>query len=160
MKTMIRTGIVGAVAAVFVASVAIAGGQQGGGEGQRGRGPGGPGGPFGPGGRGGALGIVMHDLTKEQREQVRAIMDEQRDQGPPAEGKLRHDLQAELFTESPNDARIEELRQQIIAATGDALNRQIATEKRIAQILTAEQRAKVRERLAEGPGARGRRGHH
>jgi Spy/CpxP family protein refolding chaperone len=160
MKSIIKTGIVGAIAAVFVASVAIAGGQQAGGAGQRGRGPGGPGGPMGPGGRGGALGIVMQDLTAEQREQVRTIMEEQREQGPPAEMKLRHDLQAELFADSPNDAKIEELRQQLVAASGDALNRQIATEKRIAQILTAEQRAKVRERLAQGPGERGRRGQH
>jgi Spy/CpxP family protein refolding chaperone len=148
-----------------VASVAIAGGPfdsaqgrqagQGGGQGP-GRGPGGPGfgGPGGPGGRGG-FAVIMRDLTDEQRAQVRAIMEEQREQGPPAEGKLRHQLEAELLADAPNDAKIEELRQQIIAATGEGLSRHIAVQKKIAAILTAEQKAKARERLAEGPEGRG-----
>lgn len=158
MKSVVKTGIVAAVAAVFVASVAVAGGQ-GPGQGQR-RGPG-----FGgPGGRGLMPGI-MQDLTEEQRGQIRAIVQEQRgdQQGPPADAKLRHDLEAELLADAPNDQKIEELKQQILAAQAQGLERHIATRKRIAQVLTPEQRAKARERLAEGPrqgrgGREGRRG--
>jgi Spy/CpxP family protein refolding chaperone len=161
MRSVIKTAVVSAVAAVFVASVAIAAGQgpgQGKGPGQgQGRHGGGPGGP-GFGGRGGPGPMfgLMQDLTEEQRTQVRAIMEEQREQGPPADAKLRHALEAELLADAPNEAKIEELRQQIIVATGEGLARHIAVQKKIAQILTAEQRAKARERLAEGPRGRGR----
>ena len=169
MRSMFKTAVVSAAAAVFVASVAIAGGsvdsaqdragkgqvqRQGPGRGPGGPGFGGPGGPGGPGGRGG-FGVIMRDLTDEQRTQVRAIMEEQREQGPPADGKLRRDLEAELLADAPNDAKIEELRQQIIAATGEGLTRHIAVQKKIGAILTAEQKAKARERLAEGPEGRG-----
>jgi Spy/CpxP family protein refolding chaperone len=148
------------VAAVFVASVAVAGGQ-GQAQGQR-RGPG-FGGPGGPGGRGLMPGI-MQQLTEEQRGQVRAILQEQRGerQGPPADAKLRHELQAELLADVPNDQKIDELKQQILAAQAEGLDQHIAVQKRIAQVLTPEQRAKARERLADGPrqgrGGRGARG--
>ena len=153
MRSVIKTAVVSAVAAVFVASVAIAGGQG------PGQGPGRPGGP-GFGGRGGPGPMfgLMQDLTEEQRTQVRAIMEEQREQGPPAEAKLRRDLEAELLADAPIEAKIDELRQQIILATGEGLTRHIAVQKKIAQILTAEQRAKARERLAEAPRGRGARG--
>jgi Spy/CpxP family protein refolding chaperone len=169
MRNLIKTAVVSAVAAVFVASVAVAGGtldSQEGPQGQaevqqqrRGRGPGGPGfggpgGPGGPGGRGG-FAVIMRELTPEQRTQVRAIMEESRPDGPPAEGKLRRDLEAELLADVPNEARIEELRQQIIAAAGEGLTRHIAVQKKVAAILTPEQKAKARERLAEGPQGRG-----
>jgi Spy/CpxP family protein refolding chaperone len=155
MKSMLKTGVVGAIAAVFVASVAIASSQD---QGQR-RGPGARGeGPGGPGGRGFMPGI-MRELTEEQRTQVRAILDEQRDdrQGPPADAKLRRDLEAELLADTPNDQKIEELRGQILAAESEVLSRHIAVQKRIAQILTPEQRAKAREHLSQDP-PRGRGG--
>jgi Spy/CpxP family protein refolding chaperone len=147
MKSMLRTGIVAAIAAVFVASVAIAGGQDQ--QPRRGQRMGGPG---GPGGRG-VLPGIMQDLSEEQRTQVRAIMQEQRqgEQGPPADAKLRRDLEAELLADTPNDQKIEDLKQQILVAQAEGLSRHIAVQKRIAQILTAEQRAKAREALAESP---------
>ena len=144
MKNMLKTGVVGAIAAAFVASIAIAEGQ---GPRQR-RGPG----VGGPGGRGVMPGI-MQDLTDEQRGQVRAIMEEQRAgrEGPPADAALRRDLEAELLADVPNDQKIEELKQQILTAQAEGLTRHIAVQKRVAQVLTAEQRAKARERLSEGP---------
>jgi Spy/CpxP family protein refolding chaperone len=165
MRNVIKTAVVSAVAAVFVASVAVAGGaidsgRDGRGEPQvqqrPGRGPGGPGfgGPGGPGGRGG-FGVIMRDLTEEQRTQVRAIMEEQREQGPPADAKLRRELESELLADAPNEGRIEELRQQIVTANGEGVSRHIAVQKKIAAILTPEQKAKARERLAEGPEGRG-----
>jgi Spy/CpxP family protein refolding chaperone len=148
MKNVVKTAVVAAVTAVFVASVAVAGGQ-GPGQGQGRRGGHGFG---GPGGRGLMPGI-MQGLTDEQRTQVRAIMEEQRGdrQGPPADVALRQDLQAELLADVPNDVRIEELKQQILTAQAQGLDRHIAVQKRIAQVLTAEQRAKARAATAEGP---------
>lgn len=147
MKSILKTAVVGAIAAVFVASVAVAGGQDQGQE--RGRAMrGGPGGP----GRGVMPGI-MRELTPEQRNQVRSILDEQRDaqQGPPADAKLRRELEAELLADAPNDQKIEELKSQILAAEAEGLARHIAVQKRIVQVLTAEQRAKAREQLAQAP---------
>jgi Spy/CpxP family protein refolding chaperone len=95
----------------------------------------------------------MRDLTDEQRTQVRAIMEEQRqgEQGPPADAKLRRELEAELLAEAPSDQKIEDLKQQLLVAHAEGLSRHIAVQKKIAQILTAEQRTKAREALAEGP---------
>ena len=144
MKSMMKTAIVGAIAAAFVASVALAQGQGPGMQGRRG----GPGGMGGPGGRG-PMPAVMQDLTEEQRAQVKAIMDEQREgrQGPPADAQLRRALETELLADVPSDQTIEDLKQQILAAQAQGLSRHIAVQKRIAQVLTAEQRAKARERL-------------
>ncbi|MEX1129268.1 MAG: periplasmic heavy metal sensor [Vicinamibacterales bacterium] len=160
---MMKTAVVGAIAAAFVASVALAQGQGPGMQGRRG-GPGGMGGPGGPGGRG-PMPAVMQDLTEAQRAQVKAIMDEQREgrQGPPADAQLRRTLETELLADVPNDQTIEDLKQQILAAQAQGLSRHIAVQKRIAQVLTVEQRVKARERLAAGPGegrgpGRGRRG--
>jgi Spy/CpxP family protein refolding chaperone len=160
MKSMMKTAVVGAIAAAFVASVAVAQGQGPGMQGRRG----GPGGMGGPGGRG-PMPAVMQDLTEAQRAQVKAIMDEQREgrQGPPADAQLRRALETELLADVPNDQTIEDLKQQILAAQAQALSRHITVQKRIAQVLTAEQRVKARERLAAGPDegrgpGRGRRG--
>ena len=142
MKSMMKSAVVGAIAAAFVASVAVAQSQ----------GPGGMRGPGGPG-RG-----VLQGLTEEQRQQVKAIMDEGRDgqQRPPADAKLRRDLDTELLADTPNDQKIEDLKQQILLAQAEGLSRHISVQKRIAQVLTAEQRTQARERLAR-EGARGER---
>ncbi len=78
-------------------------------------------------------------------------------QQPPADAKFRQQLELELLADAPNDQTIETLKQQIAAAQLEGLARHIAVQKQISQILTAEQRAKARERIAEGardPGAR------
>jgi Spy/CpxP family protein refolding chaperone len=152
MKSILKSAVVGAIAAAFVASVAVA--QQGPGRRQGGPGPGGPGGR-------GILPGIMQDLTEEQRTQVKAIMQEGReaDGQPPADARLRRDLEAELLADVPNDQKIEDLKQQILAMQAQGLSRHITVQKKVAQVLTAEQRAKARERLAEGPReGRGRRG--
>jgi Spy/CpxP family protein refolding chaperone len=152
MKHMLKTGVVAAIAAVLVASVAVAGGRSQGPQ----RGPG-MRGPGGPGGRGMMPGI-MRELTEEQRTQVRAIFEERRGQrqAPAAHEPLRRELEAELLADVPNDQKIEELKAQILAAHAEGLSRHIDVQKRIAQVLTPEQRAKARERLAQHPERRGR----
>jgi Spy/CpxP family protein refolding chaperone len=161
MKSIMTTAVAGAVAAAFVASVAVAGGQQTSGERQRPAiGQGRQAGPGGPGFRGrGPLGGVMADLTEQQREQVKAIFEAER-QGQAERGadmKLRQALEQELLADSPNLQRIEELKQQILAAHSESLTRHIAIQQKINQVLTAEQRAKARERIGQR-GERGGRG--
>lgn len=151
MKNVFKTAVVGAVAAAFVASVAVA--QQGPGQG-RGRGLGGP---AGPGGRGFGP-AIMQQLTDQQRQQIRAIHEEFREEDRAADTKLRQQLELELLADSPNAARVEELKQQILAAHTEGLTRHITLRTKIAQqVLTAEQRAKAREELAKAPAARGPR---
>lgn len=154
MRNLVKTAVVGAVAAVFVASVAVAGGQD---QGPR-RGPG-MHGPGGPGGRGFIPGI-MRELTDEQRNEVRTILQEERNnqQDRAAAAKLRRDLETELLADTPNEQKIEELKGQVLAAQAEGLSRHIAVQKRIAQVLTPEQRAKAREQLAQNPPERGGRG--
>ena len=150
MKSMIKTGVVAAVAAVFVASVAMADGQRP----QQRRGPG-MGGPGGPGGRGFGP-AIMRQLTDEQRTQVRAILQEERGDRGARRGDmgLRRQLEAELLADVPNDLKIEELKSQILAAQAEGLSKHIDVQKRIAQVLTPEQRAKARERLEKAPQTR------
>lgn len=158
MKSMMKWAVVGAAAAALVASVAVAQGQGPGPQGRGGRGPGGMGGNGGPGGPGRA---VLQGLSEGQRQQVKTIMDEGHDaqQGPPADTKLRRDLEVELLADTPNDQKIEDLKQQILLAQAEGLSRHISIQKRIAQILTAEQRARARERVAQAPSdGRGQRG--
>ena len=168
MKSMLKTAVVGAVAAAFVASVAVASSQQSSGTQQPQRGQagqarrGGPGGPGGPGR--GFGGLMFADLTEQQREQIKAIHEAEREgqQGPPADAKLRQQLELELLADTPNDQTIETLKQQIANAQLEQLSRHIAVQKQVTQVLTAEQRAKARERVAQAPGpdgpGRGRRG--
>jgi Spy/CpxP family protein refolding chaperone len=162
MRNVLKTAIVGAVAAAFVASIAIAGVQQSGGDQQKsaiGQGRR-PDGVRGPGGRGGPVGAVMADLTDQQREQVKAILEQERQgqDGPRADMQLRLQLEQELLADAPNAQKIDELKQQILAATSESLTRHIAVQQKINQILTAEQRAKARERMAQRREGRGRPG--
>jgi len=171
MRNVFKTAVVSAVAAAFVASVAVAGGttynkddQQSPGFGQQQGRRGGPGGPGGPGGgRMGPVAIPFEDLSEEQRQQIKAIMDEQREgePGPPADMKARQALEMELLADAPNDQKIQELKAQVDAASAEQLAKHIAIQRKVNQILTPEQRAKARENIAtrqeNGPG-RGRRG--
>lgn len=118
-----------------------------------------PGGSPGMGGRGhgGPGGIArLADLSDEQRKQVQAIIDEERQstEGRAAVVGLHRQLEAELLADVPDEQKIDTLRQQLVQAQSDALNRQIAVQRKIAQVLTPEQRANVRERLAQGSRAR------
>ena len=121
---------------------------------------GGPG--RGPGGRGFGLGPIagIADLTDAQREQIKTILETARASrqatGSPAGMALHHQLRTELLSDAPDDAKIETLRQQIAQATADSLAHEIDVQRKIAQVLTPEQRAAARERLAQGGNRRGR----
>jgi Spy/CpxP family protein refolding chaperone len=115
---------------------------------------------FGPAfGRGGPGGFArLADLTDDQKKQVHAILEEDRAsrQGPPASVNVRRELEAEILADAPDEQKIDTLRQQLVQAHADELTRHIAVQRKIAQILTPEQRATGRERLQQ---PRARRGH-
>jgi periplasmic protein CpxP/Spy len=120
----------------------------------QGRGRGGRGGPGG-----GPLPILRQlDLTDAQREQVRAILEQQRpdDNAMRKVGELHEALTAAVFADAPDTAKIEQLKAEIGQAEAAALAQRVDLELRIASILTPEQRQKARE-LPPGAG-RGRGG--
>lgn len=140
--------------AVPAALIAIAGFAFADAQGRGQRGPGLMGG--GPGGFG--FFARMADLSDEQRKQVQAVLEEHRasrEQGRAAMD-LHRQLQAELLADVPDEQKIDTLRRQLVEAQGEALTAQIALQRKLAQILTPEQRAKARERLAEAPRGRSR----
>jgi Spy/CpxP family protein refolding chaperone len=110
------------------------------------------------GGRG-PMGFPGVELTDAQREQIRAIVQEERAgrQAPPAGADLHRQLRAELLTDTPDEQKIASLRDQLAAAHAERLAREIALQQKIAQILTPDQRAQAREALANRPAGRGHR---
>jgi Spy/CpxP family protein refolding chaperone len=142
------------IAAVLgLAAYTMAGAQ--GPAGERGFGRSGPGGPGGPGRAG--MGMLRGlDLTDDQQAQIKAIHDAERDarQAPPADAQLHRQLQAEVFADSPDTQKLATLQEQILLAQAARLTTRLEVEQKVAQVLTAEQRVKVRAGLALGPGRR------
>ena len=129
------------------------------GPGQRfgGAGRGGGGGPEGPGP---ALMPLLHqlNLTDAQKEQLKALMDENRPAGDPAEQmrEAEQKLHAALLADNPDPQAIETAKAAINAAHAAELDHRVAMMQKIAQILTAEQRQELLKLQSQGP-ARGRR---
>jgi periplasmic protein CpxP/Spy len=117
---------------------------------------------FGPGrGMGPGPGLTRLNLTDQQRKQVRAIMQEARtgNEAPGQKaGELRRELHIAIFADSPDHGRIDQLKAAIAGAEASALEARIATDLKIAQILTPEQRAQAREARGRRGGGRGERG--
>jgi Spy/CpxP family protein refolding chaperone len=113
------------------------------------RGRPGPGGP----GRGPMPALRGLDLSDDQRARIKAIHDAEREtaSGPQADGGLHRQLQEAVFADTPDAEKIAALQQQVVQAQSARLSKRIAIEQQIAQILTAEQRAQVRERLSRQP---------
>ncbi len=130
-------------------------GAQGAGRGP-GSGPPGLEGPRGGFGRGAGPALRGIELTDEQKAQIQAIREANRESrnDVPAEVPAHRQLQAEVFADVPDDLKLGALQEQVLQAHSARLAKQIALEQQIAQVLTAEQRATVRERLAQGGRAR------
>lgn len=118
---------------------------------------GGPGfGPRGdaPGeGRGAMMMLRGVELTDEQRNEARAILQAHRGLigTPGAEAELHRALRAEIFADAPDGLKLADLQQQLAQAHANRLAAQIAVGQQLAQVLTPAQRASVRERLAQAP---------
>jgi periplasmic protein CpxP/Spy len=122
-------------------------------------------------GRGGFGGPMLFmrglNLTDAQREQIRALTDERRNQAENPGRKvaeLDHQLRLAVLADTPDLQKVEELKTAIAAAAAEQLSARIELESRIAQVLTPEQRAQAREALGTAgarrapPPAGGRRG--
>jgi Spy/CpxP family protein refolding chaperone len=106
----------------------------------------------GPGGGRGDIALLRNaNLSDEQKAAIRAIREAERPapDGPPADARLRRELQAEVFADVPDGQKIASLQQQLAEAQAARLAHQIAIDQKIAQVLTAEQRATIRERLIQ-----------
>ena len=125
-------------------------GQRMGGAG-RGRGPGGPGGPMGI-----LPGLNQVGLTDAQREQVRAILEQERPAGDPGQQlrQAEHALQAAVLADVPDAAAIEAAKTALNAAHSAELDHRVQVMQKIAQILTPAQRQQLGQ--FQPPPGRGR----
>lgn len=138
--------VMASVLALSAYTVAGAQPQRGGpGMGPRGDGPG--------AGRGAMMMLRGLDLSEQQRSEARAILQEERGAlgAVRTEVQLHRQLQAELLADAPDAQKLAELQQQLTEAHANRLAAQINVGQRLAQVLTPEQRATARERLAEAP---------
>ena len=113
-----------------------------------GPGPGGPG-----GGRGGPMGMLRGvDLTEAQRAQIKTIHESARGGDTPRVDvmELQKQLHLAILADSVDAPKLEELKVALANAEAVALAKRIDVETRIAQVLTAEQRAKARQALEQG----------
>ena len=96
----------------------------------------GPGGPL----------AMLHglNLTDDQRQQIKTILDENRPTEPPQTRDLERKLHAAILT--GDNGAIDALKTQLLQAHEQDLNRQIAVLQRIAPILTAEQKQQLLNR--------------
>lgn len=123
----------------------------------------GPGGVQGRGGPGGPLPILRQlNLTDAQREQIRALTDEQRAQRAQSPrktlGELHRALAAAIFADTPDSAQIDQLRAAIAEAEAATLTARVDLQLKISQILTPEQRKQARELTDQRPARVGRAG--
>jgi Spy/CpxP family protein refolding chaperone len=130
------------------------GGGFGGPGGQRMGGPGrgGPGGPMGV-----LPGLNRIELSDAQREQIRSIMEQERQSGDPGE-KLRQAeqaLHAALLADAPDAQAIEAAKAAIHAAQAAELDHQVDLMQKVVQVLTPAQRQELAQ-LAPPAGGRGR----
>jgi Spy/CpxP family protein refolding chaperone len=68
---------------------------------------------------------------------------------------LERQLQTAILADTPDQQKIEELKNSIAAASAQELAARIDLQSRIAQVLTPEQRAEAREAVGKGSGRRG-----
>lgn len=109
-------------------------------------------------GMGPAAGLRGLDLSDEQREQIRAIVQEARGSRQAERtdtARLHRELRAAVFADQPDPAKIDALKASIVQAHAAALDARVALDLKIAEVLTPEQRAKAA--ALRNPGNRARR---
>jgi protein CpxP len=150
MKRSVWTAAAAIILAAAVAIPVIAQPPQGG------RGPG-----RGPGMRGPMPMLRGLNLSDAQREEIKTLTEQRRTGEDPRRNlmDLERQLQTAILADTPDQQKIEQLRNSISAASAQELAARIELQTRIAQILTPEQRVQARESVAKGPGpGAGRRG--
>jgi Spy/CpxP family protein refolding chaperone len=115
--------------------------------------------------------IRLLNLTPEQREQIRAIREQNRTERAAINEQLRETnraLEAALDTDNPDEGMVEQRVREVSAAQASAMRMRILTEIRIRRVLTLEQRNLLRslqrqarelrrERLEDNPNVRQKR---
>lgn len=119
--------------------------------------------PLGPG-RAFGFGVRNLDLTAEQRTKMRELTTAARERTEPIVTELRNtqrSLRLELFADAPDRAKVEELSKQVASLQTQLTELRLETTAQLAEVLTPEQKARVREAAGReqprGP-ARGGRG--
>jgi Spy/CpxP family protein refolding chaperone len=87
------------------------------------------------------------NLTPEQREQIRAIRDQSKEERAAINQKVRDTnraLEEALDSDSPDQVLVEQRLQEVAAAQAAAMRMRISTEVKIRQVLTQEQRTILR----------------
>lgn len=172
-NTLFGIGVTAAAVALAVSLVTAQGNgparrngadQQAGQQARGGRGGGDRLGPQGPGGRFGG-GFAGLKLTEDQRAKVTEVQRAARERAMPIEEELRtaqRALHRELFADSRDAAKIDELSAKTATLQKQLGDLQIRTTSAVSDLLTAEQRATMREREGGrgGPGRGPGRFHH
>ena len=150
-------GLGAATLAIGVSAGAFVHAQDGGqrppqGEGRRG--PGGPGGFRGPGGPMGLLPMLGRDLelTDAQKDQLKAIADSHKDDWKALadRGRAAHmALNTAVTADTIDEALIRQKSAEVAAVDADLAVARARARAEVFQILTAEQRAKAKERGAQ-----------
>ena len=112
----------------------------------------------GPGGPGPGIlpGLQQLNLTEAQREQVRTVMEGQRDADPgKAIRTAEQALRAAIFASTQDLAAISAAKNALLAAQAAELDHRIELQGKIAQILTPEQRQQLQNLQPPGPRGRG-----
>jgi Spy/CpxP family protein refolding chaperone len=96
-------------------------------------------------GPGGPMAILRGlNLTDDQRQQIKAILDENRPSEPPQTMQLERKLHAAVI--NGDAGAIEALKTQLLQAHEQELDRQIAVLQKIVPILTADQKQQLLNR--------------
>ena len=92
--------------------------------------------------------IRQLNLTAEQREQIRIIREQSRDERATINQRVRETnraLEEALDSDNPNQSVLEERIQELSLAQAEAMRMRIKTEVKIRQVLTSEQRIMLKE---------------
>ena len=125
---------------------------------QQGRGGRGPGGPGGPGPMGVLPGLAQVDLTDAQREQIRSIMQDQRQSGGVPGEKVRQaeeGLRAAVLADVPDQQAIDAAKAALNSAHAAELDARVQLMAKIAAVLTPAQRQQLAQMPVPPGGRRG-----
>jgi Spy/CpxP family protein refolding chaperone len=127
---------------------------------RRGMGPGGPGGPGRFGGPGGPMGMLPMlgprlGLTDAQRDQIKTIADAHKAEWKALadRGRAAHmALDAAITADAVNEAQIRQMSAEASAIDADVAVARAHAHAEVLQILTANQKAQLKERKGRGRG--------
>ncbi len=99
------------------------------------------------GDHGGPWSFRALSLSQDQKDQVRALWRDGWDKMAPQRDQLeqlRRELHTEALAESPDDSKIQDLKQRAAALQSELLGAHVDLERRMATLLTPEQRQTLR----------------